>query len=563
MSPIKLITSLLCLSTIFCSDQCPRKHLRDRAVSSSTKRSCLDRSSKRLHVTSLPLDIISSITSYLNQKHHDAFSNLSSRDLNHSFIIHALETSKHFFLRAQSLQIVRSGELIRKIKKMYGNVSIYPITLTFSQADVPLLKQLDVFSFIRRVQTVVIEGAERMVIEAGNLDTADVRTTQWDIRMYDPKFWVWSQPPSLRGILQSETVTAVKTLRLHPEIAHLFVGLSWSVTAGDINWTFTKTSRLHTVKRGGISVKDVLLNRKLRYIQSLTLIDFDSSVLVNDSVLANLENLESLILPSTHAVDLSALAKLTKLKSLDLSGAEFLSVSTLPELKSLESLNLTKTFVVDVSALVKLANLKSLYLVDARFVNMSTLPELKSLESLNLSGTKVVDVSVLAKLANLKSLNLSYTNVVHVSALAQLKNMESLNLSWTNVVDVSTFTSLTNLKYLDLSGAKFLNFSTLPNLENLESVKLSRTKVVDVSALAQLTHLKSLDLSDAKLLDVSTLPELTSLKSLNLRGTNVVDVSSLPELKNLTSLILLGKEIDVCALKNKLPKLEVFDFKKM
>ena len=71
---------------------------------------------------------------------------------------------------------------------------IYPITLTFHQDDVSLLKSLDVFSFISRVQTVVFEGAgiERFVIEAIFSETADVRhggANQPDFEISDDVTW--------------------------------------------------------------------------------------------------------------------------------------------------------------------------------------------------------------------------------------------------------------------------------------------------------------------------------------------------------------------------------------
>jgi hypothetical protein len=43
---------------------------------------------------------------------------------------------------------------------------MYPLSLTFHQVDVPLLQSSDVFSFISRVQTIIFEGTEPLVIEA-------------------------------------------------------------------------------------------------------------------------------------------------------------------------------------------------------------------------------------------------------------------------------------------------------------------------------------------------------------------------------------------------------------
>jgi hypothetical protein len=139
------------------------------------------------------MDILSSIASFLTPiGDQQAFMNLSSKDLSLDFIIHDLETSQNIFHRAQSLQIVRSADLIKKINDMYKNSKIYPLTLTFHQDDLPLLRQLEVFSFIRRVQTVVFEGAERMVIGAKHESSG---STQWHDGIYDPNVWAWEQPP--------------------------------------------------------------------------------------------------------------------------------------------------------------------------------------------------------------------------------------------------------------------------------------------------------------------------------------------------------------------------------
>jgi Leucine-rich repeat (LRR) protein len=140
------------------------------------------------------------------------------------------------------------------------------------------------------------------------------------------------------------------------------------VTGGDLNWTATKTFRPTVLQREGISAEEIFLNPKLRNIQTLNLIEFDRSVLVDILVLANLE---SLILSSTNVVDVSALAQLTNLKLLGLPGAKFLNVSTLAQLKNVEYLDLSSTSVVDVSALAKFTNLKELNLDETRVKNIS------------------------------------------------------------------------------------------------------------------------------------------------------------------------------------------------
>jgi hypothetical protein len=200
---------------------------------------------------------------------------------------------------------VRSADLMSRIGEMYEKHPVYPINFTFDESHKSTLKKLKVFSFIRRVQTIVLDG---VVIEAKISTDILNGASQWNIEMYDPNICTWNQPTSLRELLHSDTVTAVETLRLHKATAQLVVELSWSVSQGDMNWTATRTSCLHAVLREGISAQEILLHQKLRHIQTFNLIESDRSVLVNVSVLNNLKNLQSIDLSVTNVVDLSALA---------------------------------------------------------------------------------------------------------------------------------------------------------------------------------------------------------------------------------------------------------------
>jgi Leucine-rich repeat (LRR) protein len=356
--------------------------------------------------------ILRDIVEYLSPVDRHALT-LSSRDLHEwrrRLILNKAKNSEYLD-REVSLQLISSATLRAEVEEHYAknSLSIYPIALTLHEDDVPLLENLDVFSFISRVQTVVFEGEEQIVIEAK--ETADVinEVTQRGIGMYDPNAacWTWNQPNSLMEVLDSDAVTAVKSLDLNSGYARFEIELSWTVREGNIKWTGTKTYPcLQFVKRDGIACEEILLNQKLRNLQALRLTIFDLSVLVNVSVLSILENLESLNLSWTRIVDVSALAQLTNLKVLDLGFTE----------------------VVDISALGKLTKLKTLILGCTKVYDISALANLKKLEILELGNTKVHDVSALTELTNLKRLYLNFTKVGDFSALKnKLPNLQVIH----------------------------------------------------------------------------------------------------------------------------------------
>jgi hypothetical protein len=395
-------------------------------------------------ITEIDSTTLREIAKYLKPVDTQAFS-ATSQDLNEWSRSLVLKKAKNFehLDREASWKLVFS--LRAEIEEHFSNLSIYPITLTFHQDDVPSLKRLDVFSFIRRVQTVVFEGPELMVIEAKNLETADVlnEATKWDIGIYEPNYWAWNPPRFLMEVLELDMVTSVKSIDLHPGTVDLVIELSWSVVEGHMNWTVKKTVCLKDIRRGAITSENV-------------------------SALMKTLSLESLNLSGTSVGNVSALAALSELKFLDLSGTNVVDVSTLNKLTNLKSLNLRWTDVSVVSALAELINLEYLNLSGTKVVQVSALAKLTNLNSLDLYHTKVFDISALVALKKLKDLDLSRTNVVRVSALAKLTNLKSLRLSWTKVRDVSAFTTLRKLESLDLTGTKVVYVSalksSLPNL---------------------------------------------------------------------------------------------------
>jgi len=125
-------------------------------------------------------------------------------------------------------------------------------------------------------------------------------------------------------------------------------------------------------------------------------------------------------------------------------------VSPLANLTKLETLDLYNTQLSDLSQLVKLTNLKKLTLYNTQFSDLSPLAKLTNLESLGLNNAQVSDVSPLANLTKLEGLDLSGTGVSDVSPLAKLTELDWLMLSNTQVSDVSPLANLTKLEHLYL-----------------------------------------------------------------------------------------------------------------
>jgi hypothetical protein len=178
----------------------------------------------------------------------------------------------------------------------------------------------------------------------------------------------------------------------------------------------------------------------------------------------------------------------------------------------------------NISALAGLTKLTSLDLSLTRVADLSALSGLSGLTSLNLSDTQVHDLFELSDLSVLTFLDLSLTRVADLSALSGLSGLRALDLSYTEVFDLSALSGLSALTSLNLSDTEVSELSALSGLSALTSLNLSDTEVSELSALSGLSGLTFLDLSETQVSDLSALFGLSGLTSLNLSNTQVSDL---------------------------------------
>ena len=236
--------------------------------------------------------------------------------------------------------------------------------------------------------------------------------------------------------------------------------------------------------------------------------------------------------------DISYLAALTDLASLDLSYNSVSDVSALAGLTHLSDLKLFENRVSDVSPLSGLTKLTYLELGGNVISDIAPLSGLTGLALLNLGGNPISDVSALSRLTGLTWLRLSGSNVSDITALSRLTSLTTLDLGWNNVSDVTALSGLTDLSELWLGGNSVKDISPLAGLTSLTQLDLNFNDVPDLSPLAGLTNLTRLSMGFNEINDVAPLAGLTNMIELDLNGNAIENVSPLAGLTNLTRLNL-------------------------
>jgi internalin A len=263
-----------------------------------------------------------------------------------------------------------------------------------------------------------------------------------------------------------------------------------------------------------------------------------------DPLLAKLTAVRSLDLSGTNVENLEPLKPLIAVRSLDLSGTKVENIQPLEGLTALQSLNLSQTRVRGLEPLKGLTALQSLNLRNTMVENIELLKRLTGLRLLDLSWIHVEDFEPLKGLTALRTLILSGSNLGNLELLRGLTTLQSLDLSWTDVGNLEPLRSLTELQSLDLRGNKVETLELIKGLTALGSLELQRTTVANIEPLEHLTTLRALGLRETQVENLEPLKGLTALQALNLRGTKVEILEPLRGLTALQWLDLSGTKVE-------------------
>lgn len=281
---------------------------------------------------------------------------------------------------------------------------------------------------------------------------------------------------------------------------------------------------------------------RLTSVKSLEL----SSTSVSDlQPLSKLKHLEFLGLNSTKVADLKPLAKLPQLRILYLSSTEVKHLRPLAGLKTLETLSITYTGVANLKPLNTLTRLESLRVDGTKVSNLTPISTLANLTKLSLRKTPVTSLAPIGRLGKLKSLEISQSKVSEFEALRRLTQLEVFNAAGTAFSDTSVLAP--SLQFLQLANTQVSDLRPLSAQTQLMFLDLKSTKVVDLAPLARLTKLNHLELSNTAVAELAPLAGVAGLRKLYLNQTKVSDLGPLHRIK-LSVLEVSGSPISEASL---------------
>ena len=268
----------------------------------------------------------------------------------------------------------------------------------------------------------------------------------------------------------------------------------------------------------------------------------DAQVLTDLALLPHLEKLTV----QDHKLDsLNALASLTGLRELDLSGSRFPAdqLKFIAGLPALEKLILSNCGLSTIADLAGAMNLNYLDLSNNTLRNLEPLIPMTTLEELYLQHNAIVNLDALMALSALRTLDVSFNSISNLAPLAACGSLTWLNAGnnlLTALNGIDTFPALTHL-YVDHNS--LTDADILAKCTGLIELDISNNDLINVTALSTLVNMVKFNCSHNELLELPTFPKECVLSVLDASYNDIISIYPLRNLTELTYVYLDYNEI--------------------
>ena len=294
--------------------------------------------------------------------------------------------------------------------------------------------------------------------------------------------------------------------------------------------------------------RDIMDITGLEFATNLEVAHLSKNPITDLRSLSNLTSLEKLhiwsVSPNTSTLDIRPLSTLINLEVLSLWKTKISAdISPLAALKKLRTLDISHNQIEDIRPLAALTELQILAIEVNLITDVTPLSELNLIE-LIMGNNPITDIRPLSTLINLEMLALENCEVFDISPLAALKKLRILDLTNNQVEDVRPLAGLTELQTLWIKG------NPIRDLNPLSGLNLTDLKYDAIPALTGRTDPAQSWMPDAALRAairgaIGVLPgvpltkeKLQEVTSLNVENEGVYDITGLEFATNLTELAI-------------------------
>jgi Leucine-rich repeat (LRR) protein len=214
------------------------------------------------------------------------------------------------------------------------------------------------------------------------------------------------------------------------------------------------------------------------YDEKTLTINLSEKKIVEITRIANLPNLQTLILHLNEIYKLPDFCEAPNLQYLDVSYNKIKNPKFI-NLQKLKSLNLINNK-IEVLDFDNLPNLQILELANNMVIEMKGLDKLSNLRKLDMHGNGLTDIKEIDKLVNLQEVFFSFNKIKEIRNLSNLQNLRILCLVQNKITKIEGLDKLINLQYLDLRYNKITEIDEIINLVNLKELHLTYNEINNI-----------------------------------------------------------------------------------
>ncbi|MBE0663593.1 MAG: leucine-rich repeat domain-containing protein [Bacteroidales bacterium] len=218
--------------------------------------------------------------------------------------------------------------------------------------------------------------------------------------------------------------------------------------------------------------------REIGRIWKMESIDISDFSFISDlSPLAKLSELKTINISGSHVDDLTPIRNLTRLENLIISKTFVQRLDPLRHAINMKSLDISNTTINDLSPVSAFPSLERINFANTLVEDLTALTDLSLLRDIRLTNTPVMDLNPLGGLISCIVLDISNTNISSIDALGDLQSLERLHADNTKITDLEALTSLSNLQYLLIEGTGISTIQVLSGLPSLQRIYCDRTPI--------------------------------------------------------------------------------------
>ncbi len=246
---------------------------------------------------------------------------------------------------------------------------------------------------------------------------------------------------------------------------------------------------------------------------------------------------------SSASMDLSVLAQLPTLRTLDLSGCTLSSaaMSTIVSLPELTSLNLSGCAVIDINALIGLQKLEFLDLSNNTISDLTALSALQALKELHLTNNPITSLANLKNCTQLEILYANQCSITRIAGLADHTALKELYLANNQIADISIVSELRQLVDLNVSNNQITVFPAVDADTPLWHVDISHNQIEDLTGLAGNLSVNFINADYNKIKSIAKLEACVMLVKMNL-WDNPVNTDEVKKLQDVGIIINYNPE---------------------